>query len=99
MPLVHVTPFWSSRYGLWWSWLFWLAANSLVGLFSDKISVSGTQASTGLSLLAASEPTAGGYAGQIVFHVQDGSLATKSAVVEQAIGRLRGLPHVLSVLT
>lgn len=75
-----------------------LVGRQLVGgSFSDKISVSGTQASTGLNLLGANEPTAGGYAGQIVFHVQDGSLAMKSAVVEQAIGRLKGLPHVLSV--
>jgi len=67
------------------------------GVFSDDVSISGTQATTGLNLLNTDEPAAGGYSGQIVMHVASGTLSTKSSPIEQSLAAVRKLPHVLSV--
>src|SRR5262249_4319948 len=59
-------------------WLLVLAG-ALVGrhfaapVFSDQITLSGTQSKTGGDLLAKSEPRAGDPSGKVVFHVDSGS--------------------------
>jgi RND superfamily putative drug exporter len=67
------------------------------GVFSDNVNLPGTQAYTGLQLLDANEPAAGGYAGQIVMHVTKGSLANEQGPIERSLGTVKGLPHVLAV--
>ena len=66
------------------------------GTFSDKVELPGTQAATGLSLLEANEPSAGGYPGQVVFHTASVSLHDEQSAIEQSVSNLRGLEHVVS---
>ena len=66
------------------------------GTFSDNVDLPNTQSHTGAQLLTANEPTASGATGTVVFHVSSGSLADKSAAIEQSVAGLRSLPHVLS---
>ena len=66
------------------------------GTFSDKVELPGTQASTGLHLLEENEKSAGGYTGQVVFHLPSASLASRQAQVQQSVSNLRGLQHVRS---
>jgi RND superfamily putative drug exporter len=82
-------------------WLLALLALGLAnrfggGVFSDDVDLPGTQSHTGASLLRASEPAAGGYAGRVVFHVRDGSLREHTAAVQSTVAELARLPHVLS---
>jgi RND superfamily putative drug exporter len=67
------------------------------GTFSDNVSLPGTQTHTGLQLLKASEPTAGGFSGKVVLHVQSGTVADHRAAVEAAVAAQRGVRHVLSI--
>jgi putative drug exporter of the RND superfamily len=74
-----------------------VVANGLAGgIFNDNVSLSGTQAYTGLKLLDANEPSAGGYAGQVVFHVSSGSLRSHETAIAATVSNLEHLPHVLS---
>ena len=66
------------------------------GTFSDKVELPGTQASTGLHLLEEHERSAGGYTGQVVFHLPSASLASKQPQVQQSVANLRALEHVRS---
>ena len=66
------------------------------GTFNDNVDLPGTQAYTGLQLLRANEPAAGGYAGRVVFHVASGSLRSDQSAIDETVTRLSGLPHVLS---
>lgn len=88
----------------WWVLAGWLvllisiAANGRFGgEFSDDVQLSGTQASTGLDLLKASAPTAGGYSGKIVLHASSGPIASERDAVESSVAALRTVAHVLSV--
>jgi RND superfamily putative drug exporter len=74
-----------------------VARNAAGGAFSDKVELSGTQAYSGLQLLNAHEPAAGGYAGQIVFHVPSGSVSAQRDAIESSLESIRGLAHVRSV--
>ncbi len=67
------------------------------GIFSDNVNLPGTQAHAGQTLLAAHEPTAGGYTGLIVMHVGSGTLSGRRSSVEASLADVRRLPHVLSV--
>ena len=48
------------------------------GTFSDKVELSGTQAAAGLQLLEEHDKAAGGFAGQVVFHVAVGQPAARA---------------------
>ncbi len=84
------------------AWVLILIAVVLIarvagGTFSDKVELSGTQAYTGLKLLDANEPKAGGYTGQIVFHAATAGVRAGEGAIEQTVANLQALPHVLSV--
>jgi len=66
------------------------------GTFSDKVELGGTQSNTGLKLVNENDKGAGGHTGLIVFHVGAGSLDSKQAQIETAIGEVRKLAHVES---
>lgn len=84
------------------AWLL-LLASALVGrhfaapVFSDQITLPGTQSKTGADLLAASEPRAGQPNGKVVFHVDSGTVAAQQSAVDQTLADLRELPHVTAV--
>ncbi|MGH3297962.1 MAG: MMPL family transporter, partial [Trebonia sp.] len=74
-----------------------LAASSALGAtYSNDVDLSGTQSATGLSLLEAHVPGAGGYSGLVVFNAQSGTLASNSTQLEDSITALGQLPHVVS---
>ncbi len=82
-------------------WLLALVATVVLrgaigGAFSDKVELKGTQAYAGLALLNQHQPSAGGYAGQVVFHVGSGSLASEREAIESSISNVKALPHVRS---
>lgn len=85
--------------GLWLLLLVGTVAGNRAfgGKLSDTVTVPRSQATTGADLLTAQLPTASGAGAQVVLHVSQGKVADDSAAVEQAVDRLRGLPHVLSV--
>ncbi|MFJ9818526.1 MMPL family transporter [Streptomyces sp. NPDC101151] len=101
-----------SRLGLWCArrpvlvialWLVTLAA-ALAGrhvaapVFSDQVTLSGTQSSTGADLLAAHSPGAGGSSGRVVFHTDSGSV-TSGPSMSRSVTALGQLPHVTSAST
>ncbi|MGR6974940.1 MMPL family transporter [Streptomyces cynarae] len=65
-------------------------------VFSDQMSLSGTQSRTGADLLAAHSPTAGRSSGRVVFHSDSGAVASDRSV-SSSLSRLTHLPHVTSV--
>lgn len=69
------------------------------GAFSDNGSLPGTQSHTGLTLLNASESTAGGFSGKVVLHASSATVADHRSTVESAVTVTRTIPHVLSVST
>jgi RND superfamily putative drug exporter len=74
-----------------------LAGSAAVGAsYSNDVDLSGTQSATGLSLLQAHVPGAGGYSGLVVFNSQSGSLASHSTQVDDSVTALGQLPHVTS---
>jgi RND superfamily putative drug exporter len=83
--------------------VLWLAAlgalhglqNTFGGTYADNFSLPGTQSNTGLQVLSAHAPTAGGISAQVVMHDPKG-LAAFSAQVGQVVTSLQHLPHVLS---
>ena len=72
-------------------------SSALGATFNDNVNLSGTQSNTGLSLLDANEPSAGGYSGQIVIHLATGSLSSDRAGIDGSLAKVGKLPHVLSV--
>ncbi|MFL4946048.1 MMPL family transporter [Streptomyces sp. MMS24-I31] len=63
--------------------------------FSDQVSLSGAQSTTGADLLAAHSPGAGGSSGRVVFHSDTTSLASDPSVT-RSVSALAHLPHVTS---
>ncbi|MFF4213209.1 MMPL family transporter [Streptomyces sp. NPDC001796] len=83
------------------AWLLALTAalagrHAVAPAFSDQVSLSGTQSSTGADLLAAHSRTAGGSSGHVVFHGPSGAV-TSSPSVSSSLSGLAHLPHVTSV--
>lgn len=66
------------------------------GTYSDDFDLSGTQSSTGADLLRAHDPAAGGTGAQVVLHDAQKPLTEVSGQVDQVVGNLEKLPHVLS---
>ncbi len=67
------------------------------GTFTDTVTLPGTQAYTGLNLLKASEPAAGGFSGKVVLHASSGTVADHRSAVEAAATSMRAVAHILSV--
>ena len=72
--------------------------NKVLGdVYSDNFTLPSNPAQQGANLLKARLPARGGQgAGQIVFTVGSGSLASDRAAIEASIARVRQLPNVLS---
>lgn len=66
------------------------------GTYSDDFNLPGTQSNTGAELLRAHDPAAGGTGAQVVLHDADKPLTDVSGQVDQVVGNLQRLPHVLS---
>ncbi len=84
------------------SWLSLLIAatvahGALNSVYSDTLTIPGSQAQAGLNVLRAHDPTAGGQSGQLVFVDQSGPLSSKKSAVEQARTNVAKLPHILAV--
>jgi RND superfamily putative drug exporter len=84
------------------AWLLVLAAVVAVshaagGVYSDNVNLAGTEADTARTLLAAHDPAAGGYLGQVVLRAPTGTVNDLSAQVSQTVGNLSKLPDVISV--
>lgn len=73
-----------------------LADRAAGGVFSDDVTLTGTQAYTGAQLLKAHEPQAGGYTGLVVFNEANGSIAPDKNAIDAAVKNLGSLPHVLA---
>ncbi|MBR7826558.1 MMPL family transporter [Actinospica sp. MGRD01-02] len=69
---------------------------ALGGTYADDFNLSGSPSVTGINVLQAHDPAAGGQSGQIVFAVASGQLSTAESAIETSIGDVRKLPHVLS---
>ena len=83
-------------------WVAALAAASVLnhtygGKFTDDYSLPDTQSQTGVDILKAHEPAAGGYSSQIVLHDTKKPLTQLSDEVASTVDSLKKLPHVLSV--
>ena len=72
------------------------ASHLLKATYSDNVTLSGTQASVGRTLLGASEPAASGYSGLVVFHSHSGTLRTSAKALTTSITNLSHLDHALS---
>ncbi|MGF1427889.1 MMPL family transporter [Kitasatospora sp. LaBMicrA B282] len=70
--------------------------NSVGGTYSDDFSLPGVQSHTGQQVLAAHAPTSGGIGAQVVLHDPNGPLTDAAGQIDQAVGSLQQLPHVLS---
>lgn len=73
--------------------LAFLGRHAVDPVFSDQVSLPGSQSATGASLLKESHATGGGASGRVVFHVDGGSLSTRQQAVDEAVAALRTLPH------
>ena len=65
--------------------------------YSDNVSLTGTQASTGAALLVAHDPALAGSTGLVVFHSRTGRLAEDRHAVDEVIANLARLAHVVHV--
>ncbi|MFJ3593105.1 MMPL family transporter [Streptomyces sp. NPDC090231] len=66
------------------------------GTYSDDFNLPGTQSNTGAELLKAHDPAAGGTGAQVVLHDAAKPLTDDRSQVDQVVGSLQKLPHVLS---
>ncbi len=66
------------------------------GSYVNDYTVSGSESARGLDQLARRFPAQSGYAGRIVFHATDGSVADHAKTVQQSMTAVAGLPHVVS---
>jgi RND superfamily putative drug exporter len=88
----------------WWviaAWVLilvglWLGRSAFGGAFVNDYTVPGSQSQQGLDALRADFPAAGGYAGQIVFKADTGTVADQSQAVAQTMKNVGALPHVVS---
>lgn len=72
-------------------------AQSIGHVYSDNVNLTGTESDTGRVLLAADDPGAGGYVGQVVVHPHRGPVSAVSAEVSATVADLSRLPDVISV--
>ncbi|MFE4943803.1 MMPL family transporter [Streptomyces sp. NPDC056641] len=67
------------------------------GTYSDNFSLPGTQSDDGARVLGRHVPGAGGIGAQVVLYDARRPLSGVRSPIDQAVGSLRTLPHVLSV--
>jgi putative drug exporter of the RND superfamily len=67
------------------------------GTYSDNVNLSGTESHTGLALLRAHDPDAGGYSGLVVIASDHGPLSAQAIPVGEAVTNLSKLKDVISV--
>ncbi len=72
-----------------------VAKHDFGGDFVNNYTVPGSSSSNGLNLLNSDYPQQGGYGGQIVFHARHGTVAQQETAVNQAMGNVAKLPHVI----
>jgi putative drug exporter of the RND superfamily len=77
---------------------FVLLKQGFGGDYVNNYTVPGSESSRGLDVLTSNFPEQGGYAGQIVFHAESGTVSDQSAAVGQAMGSVAKLPHVISAV-
>ena len=65
------------------------------GTYANDYTVPGSESSAGLEVLQKEFPQQGGYAGQIVFHANSGTLDANATVINGAMTSVSRLPHVL----
>jgi len=83
-------------------WVVVLAAlfagsRHLGAAYSDNVNLFSNKSNTGLTLLQAHAKGAGGYSGTVVEAAGSGTLAARSAQVDDSVAALSKLPHVISV--
>lgn len=66
------------------------------GAYSDNFSLPGTQSDEGARVLGAHAPGSGGIGAQVVLHDGRKSLAAVQSQIDETVGSLQRLPHVLS---
>ncbi|WP_405780105.1 MMPL family transporter [Streptomyces sp. NBC_00859] len=66
------------------------------GTYSDDFSLPGTQSNNGAEVLGRHDPAAGGIGAQVVLHDGQKSLSGFQSQIDQTVGSLQKLPHVLS---
>jgi putative drug exporter of the RND superfamily len=95
---------WAARHRRWVisGWVLVLVAaaignHALGGVYSDTLTIPGSNAQHGLDLLRAHDKTAGGQSGQVVFVNHSGAVSDQRSALEQTRSNLEGLPHVLAV--
>jgi RND superfamily putative drug exporter len=87
----------------WWVLIAWVAIlgavvglrNSFGGDYVNNYTITGSNSSNGLDLLDKNFPAKGGYAGQIVFAVDKGSIADQADVINKSMANLGNLPDVI----
>ena len=83
------------------AWLVALAAlqvlnHSYGGDYSDNFTLPGVQSTKGVDVLKEHDPAAGGYSSQVVLRDTQKPLTSLSSQMNQTVGDLQKLPHVLS---
>lgn len=83
------------------AWLVVLAVlqglnHSFGGDYSDNFTLPGVQSTKGVDVLKEHDPAAGGYSSQVVLRDTQKPLTSLSSQVNQTVGSLQKLPHVLS---
>ncbi|WP_435174174.1 MMPL family transporter [Actinacidiphila sp. bgisy145] len=101
LPLLGRLGAFCARHPVWVvaSWLVvllaGLAGRNVVGaVYSDQVSLPGTQSARGADLLKASDPTAGDPSGRVVFHVGSGTVSGHGSGMADSVSRLAKMPHV-----
>ena len=74
-----------------------LAHRAVNSTYSDTLTIPGSPAQSGLNILQAHDPRAGGQSGQVVFESGGTPLRRDSPAIEQSVKKLQGLAHVLAV--
>ncbi len=84
-------------------WIVALAAAHVLdsafgGSYADDYQLPDTPSQTGLDVLRAHDPKAGGLSGTVVLRDPDAPLTTRSGPVGQAVTALESLPHVITAV-
>jgi RND superfamily putative drug exporter len=75
------------------------ASSAWGGTYVNNYTVSGSGSAVGLDRLNSDFPQQGGYAGQIVFHARNGTVAADQAAVNQSVASVAKLPHVIKAVS
>ncbi|MGW3818443.1 MMPL family transporter [Streptomyces sp. NPDC005046] len=71
-------------------------SRSFGGEYSDNFTLPGVQSTEGLDVLKEHDPAAGGYSSQVVLRDTQKPLTSLSSQMNETVGDLQKLPHVLS---